>query len=176
MTFPREYNVTDPTLERLQAPSLEEQEEIFKEARLAKQKGTRITDGAKKRVEFLLEMFRAEHTVTIRGQEFVLRSLKNAEAKEATKNSIGKVYELEISMEARTQFLARSIVSIAKVPFEDILQSNKVEDKVAFLDELDEVMVLKLWSEFQIMNEKVKQEFGLSKPEVMQEVADDLKK
>jgi predicted flavoprotein YhiN len=178
MTFqkPREYTVDDQMFQKLQEPSVEEQEQIFKEARIAKQRGERLNDGAKRRVEILLEMFRSTRTVMIKGQEVVLQSLKAKEIKEATKKSFAKTYELEASLEVRSQVLARSIVSIGGVPFEELIQSNDVDQKVLFLDEMDDLFVTKLWVELQEMNESVKVEYGLAKANVIEEVVADIKK
>lgn len=174
-----QQNFPNTGLGSVPQPSQEELEAQVREARRQKLANiSRINDAAKQRIELLGDIGRLTKDVQIGGFSFSLRTLKAKEAKEAAIATFTtSVTQLEASYEARRQQLARSILKIDGEDIEVIIGSNRLEDKLSFIEEnLEDVVVEKLWSEFVVLKEEAKQKYGITSAKEAEEVVEDLKK
>jgi hypothetical protein len=76
----------------------------------------------------------------------------------------------------RRQYLARSILSIAEITIEEFIDSNRLEDKLLFIDQLPEGLLNRLYAEYVGLNEESRSKFSLKTDEEVKEVIDDIKK
>jgi hypothetical protein len=162
-----------------QQMSQEELEAHIKEARRQKlADANKISNEAKKRLEILADIGRATKDVQIGEFTFSLRTLKAKEAKEAALATFStSVTQLEASFEARKQQLARSLFKIDGELIEMIIGSELLADKLAFIeDNLEDIIVEKLWSEFVSLKEEVKNKYSINTVKEAEEVSEDLKK
>jgi len=154
-------------------------EEAVREARRQKLAGAaKIGDEAKKRIEILANIGRLTREVEIGGFRFSLKTLKSKEATEAALATFAtSVTQLEASYEARKQQLARSIFKIDGENLEVILGSRNLEDVMKFIDDnLEDVVVEKLWDEFISLKEESRVKYGINTVKQAEEVSEDLKK
>jgi len=159
--------------------TLAEAEEAAREARKQKLANmNKIGDEAKKRIELLADIGRLTRDVIIGGYTFSLRTLKAKESKEAALATFStSITQLEASYEARKQQLARSIHKIDGEPLEVILGSKSLDDLMRFIeDNLEDVVVEKLWSEYISLKEESRTKYGINTSKEAEEVAEDLKK
>lgn len=154
-----------------------ELEREIKEARRAKVTGReKITDGAKRRLEMLLGMTRTTHTVNIGGNTFIMQTIPAKYMREALMAISDFDGTVQAPFEARRQFLARSLVHIAGVEFNQFIGSDAIEDKLSFLDEFDESLLNRLYSEYLSMTEQAKEKYAVKSEVEAKEVLEDLKK
>ena len=191
-------NVVNPVYRRKQAmPNLDEEsiqsmqarlqqeaqqdpaqlEREFHEARRAKVTGKeKISGGAKRRLEMLLGMTKTTHTVDIGGNTFSMQTIPAKFMREALVAISEFDGTVQAPFEARRQFLARSLVHVAGVEFSQFIGSDAVEDKLVFLDELDEPLLNRLYSEYLSMTEQAKEKYAVRSEADAKEVLEDLKK
>lgn len=155
------------------APSDQEIRRMKEEKRTGKE---RLSEGAKKRIEMLIGITRSVREVDVNGTQFVFQSLKSKEIRECFTNMTEFDGTIQGPFEIRRQFLARSIVKIAGIDVEEFIGSNAIEAKLNFIDELDESLLSRLYSEYLILNDEAKQKFSLRTEADAKEVAEDLKK
>lgn len=124
----------------------------------------------------LLEMTRTIRKVNINEIEFTLQSLKSSEAREAFIEVSKLNSTIETTFEIRRQFLARSIVSVAETNINEFLASNSFEDKLAFIDQLDEAFLSRLYEEYMLLVEECKSKYLIKNDQDAKEVVEDLKK
>lgn len=179
----REFNVGVPSdfddQRLIQERSQQDIEAEMREARRQKLANTnKIGEAAKKRIELLADIGRLTKEVVIGGFTFSLRTLKNGETKAAALATFAtSITQLEASYEARKQQLARSIFKIDGEDIDVIIGSNMLDDRMRFLeDNLEEVVVEKLWNEFVALKEESKTKYGINTIKEAEEVSDDLKK
>lgn len=180
----REFTVGNPEdfQDNQQLPqemSQAELEEAVREARKQKlANANRIGDAAKKRIEILADIGRLTRDVNIGGFSFSLRTLKSKEMREAALSTFSTALtQAEASYEARKQQLARSLFKIDGEDIATIIGSNTIEDKMSFVeDNLEDIVVDKLWNEFVLLKEEAKTKYGISNDKEAQEVIEDLKK
>lgn len=136
----------------------------------------RLNKGALERIALLLGMTQLVRIVTLPGNiEFELKSLKSQELREVMRISNTSA-QLEIAFEMRRQYLARSIKAIGGILFEDFLSSNKFEDKLIFVDELDDSVANRLYQEILILKDESTKKFKLEDESQTKELVEDLKK
>jgi len=137
----------------------------------------RLDPGAKKRLEQLLGMVRCEKEVILNNDMvFVLHVLKSGELNEVMKETRKETMQFDWDYQMRRQNLARSIKSISNIPFSDFVGSEDMEDKLYFVDQLDDFVLTKLYMEYGALAEDAKNKYGLSTEEKQKEVLEDLKK
>lgn len=154
-----------------------ELEQEFVTARKAKLSGKeRLGDSAKRRIEMLLNMTKTTHSVDIEGNVFVLQTIPSKYMEEAIMSISRFDGTVQAPFEARRQFLARSIVSIAGVDFNQFVGSNNFDVKLEFIDEIDESLLNRLYSEYLFMAEKAKDRYSVKNEADAREVMEDLKK
>jgi hypothetical protein len=152
-------------------------EQNVKEARREKQSTmNKITDHAKRRTEILANIGRITKDVPLEGYTFSLRTLKAKETREAALQTFNVPTQLEANFEARRQQLARSIFKIDGHELIDVLGNDSIEAKLAFLDDLEESVIVKLFDEFSALKEESRVKFGITTEAEAKEVAEDLKK
>lgn len=160
--------------------NISEIEKEFKEAReirKAKISGKeRLNDGAKRRLEILLNMTRTTHTVDLEGNIFILQTIPSKSMREAIVKASEYDGTVQAPFEIRRQLLARSITQIAGVDFDQFVGSDLLDDRLLFIDEIDEPLLNKLYNEYLIMSEKAKNKYSIKNESDAKEVLEDLKK
>lgn len=156
---------------------LTEAEMEFRRAREAKKRGQeRLSEGARKRIEMLIGMTRGTRTIDIEGQTYTLQTLKSKEMREALLEASKFDGNIQFPFEYRKQLLARSIVQIAGVDINQFVGSNEIEDKLSFMDELDEALLNRLYDEYTELTKEAKDRYAIKTEADGKEVVEDLKK
>jgi len=161
--------------QRVQEASEVERE--LQEARALKRNNKdRLNEGAKRRLEILLGMTQLVREVKIGDNVFVLKTLTSKQIRESL-DEIAKVDgTIQAPYEIRRQFLARSLTHIAGVETDQFIGSNLIENKLLFIDELDDNLLSRLYAEYVILSDESKQKYSIKNPEEVKEVMEDLKK
>ena len=137
----------------------------------------RVGDFGKKRVEILANIGRLTKDVEIEGyKKFSLRTLKAKEAQEAALDTFKSSTQLEASFENRKQNLARSLFKIDGHDIEFVIGSNSLSDKLAFLEELEDSVISKLFDEFMLLKNEADNKYNPKTMNEAEEVSEDLKK
>jgi hypothetical protein len=152
-------------------------EREFREAREARKNGKeKITDGAKRRIEMLLNMTRSTREFSFAGNSFVLQTLKAKEAREAIVAASEFAVTVQESFEVRRQFLARSLTQVAGVDIDQFLGSNSLETRLAFIEELDDFLINRLYDEYLLLRKDAMSKYAINTADEAKEVMEDLKK
>jgi hypothetical protein len=136
----------------------------------------RIGEGAKKRIEMLLNMSRLTRAVEIDGNVYIFQSLKAKEQREALVAIAEYDGTVQFAYECRKQFLARSLTSIGGISFEQFIGSTNLDDKFLFIEELDEGLANRLHREYNILVNETREKFSVKDDVDAQEVRADIKK
>ena len=177
----REIDVPDESMEHDQSDvDFQEFERQIKADREYKRTGKeRISVGAKSRIEKLIGLTKTSRTTSImldgNPTDFTLESLNAKEARLAITEAYKFENNFQVTYELRKQFLARSLISIAGVSVEQFLSSNSLQDRLDFLDQLDDGFLNKLYGEYLILKDEVDQKFKVNK-ENSEEIVEDIKK
>lgn len=157
--------------------NLYETERVIKEARVAKMHGkVRLNEGAKRRIEMLCGLTRTTRTVDFDGQAFSLRTLKNKEMRAALMAASQFDGTVESPFEIRKQLLARSLYEIAGTDATLFLGDTSIEAMFEFLDEVDETLLTRLYSEYLVLVDEASKKFAIKTEADAQEVVEELKK
>ncbi len=163
-----------------QAPNFKELSEIersAKEARIARSTGrSKINSSAKHRIELLCEMSRITRDVIIDGNSFVLKNLKSKEMREALVKASEFDGTVHSPFEIRRQLLSRALFQVAETDIELFLGDDSLDAKLEFLDELDEPVINKLYSEYLVLSKLASDKYAIKTDEDAKEIVDDLKK
>lgn len=152
-------------------------EKEIRQAREMKRQGKeRLTEGAKRRLESLLGMIRHTHEVQVGNVVFVLQTLTGKETREAIKGAAEFDGTVESPFEIRIQLLARSISYIGGVEFDQFVGSSNIDIKLLFIEELDDIVLNKLYDNYIEMNRNAKKKFSVNNAAEAQEVISDIKK
>lgn len=156
---------------------LQETERVIKEARVAKMHGkVRLNEGAKRRIEMLCGITRTTRTIDFDGQPFSLRTLKNKEMRAALLAASQFDGTVESPFEIRKQLLARSLYEIAGTDATLFLGDTSLEAMFEFLDEVDESLLTRLYSEYLLLVDEASKKFAIKTDADAQEVVEELKK
>ena len=153
-------------------------ERDFKQAREAK-KNTgkeRLNEGAKRRIEMLIKMTSDSREVDISGNIFILQTLRSKEMREAIMAASEFDGTVQSPFEIRRQLLARSLSQIAGVDASQFVGSNDLESKLAFVDELGESLLNRLYDEYLILVKESREKYSVKNDADVKEVLEDLKK
>lgn len=154
--------------------SLEQQ---FREAREAKRLGKeRLSDGAKRRIEMLMNMTRASRTVDIEGNVFILQSLRSEELEEAVLEASAFDGNVRSPFQIRKQLLARSLVQIAGVDASQFFGASDLSTKLEAIDLLDHFLLSRLYEEYLLMVKDTRERYAIKSDADAKEVVEDLKK
>jgi hypothetical protein len=177
----KEFSVGAPEEQELNFSNDDEEnlqiEKQIEAARLEKNTAPKITDHSKKRLEILTNIGRLTRDVNIEGYTFTIKSLKSKETREATLLAVGaSASNAELSFEIRRNILARSIDKIDGKEIALILGTDDLERKLKMIDDFEEVIIVKLYDEFQKMKETASTKYGVNSDKDAAEVVEDLKK
>ncbi len=137
----------------------------------------KITEPAKKRIEILANIGRLTREVPLGGMSFTLRTLKTKETREATMSVFLCSNDIDAGFEFKKQVLARALSQIDGQLIEDVLGGDDLERKLAFIEnDLEDVIVDKLYSEFNNLKQESRIKYGLETEKQAKEVVEDLKK
>jgi hypothetical protein len=154
--------------------------EYEKEYRMAKEirrtGRERLNEGARRRIEMLIGMTRTTHAVKIGENEYVFQSLQAKEMRAALIAAAEFDGTIQSPFEIRKQLLARSLTHIAGIEIEQFLGTDQFNDRLLFIEELDEALLNRLYAEYLKMAEEARDKFALKSDEDAKEVIDNLKK
>lgn len=172
----KEYIVDDVEQDEIQQLRLAE-EEIKRQRQLkANPEKERMSESSKKRIEFLLNLTCLKKEVEINGTKFVLRTLKSDELRSVfkevnkTDNGVDQLFEL------RRNVLARSLISIGSLSFNDFIDSDSLNDKMSFIDNMDEILAKLLHKAYDELFQESQSKYGIDTEEKQKELVEDLKK
>lgn len=178
------YNINMDSIRGLQAqpmPSEEDQIEMEKSmqrARAEKRAGKqRLDPGAKKRLEILLGMTKTEREVEIAPETtVVIQTLGSQQLNEVLMISRREATQLEFDFQMRRHALARAVKMVAGNKLEDFIGSKEIDDKLYFIDELDDFVLTKLYKEYGKLSEDAQRKYGLQTEQQQKEVSEEIKK
>ncbi len=132
---------------------------------------------AKNRLDILLGIARSARDVEIDGITFSIRSLKAKEIQEITEKllELGSTSETIARLEMRKHLVARSLYAIDSQDIDLVIGSKSIEDRLNFVDELDESLVQHLsniYGEMKADNDRRFSDLG----KTQEEVQDNIKK
>jgi hypothetical protein len=158
--------------------SIADVERQVADARQAKQNPTkgRLNPAAKRRIEMLCGFSKNTRTVMIDDNEYVLKTLKGKEVRESLIQAAFYDGTVGLPFETRKQLLARAIMKVAGTDVELFLGDPSMEARLELVDELDERIVNKLYTEYLVLLDEVNKKYALKTEADAQEVAADIKK
>jgi hypothetical protein len=136
----------------------------------------KISPTAKERIEILTELGRCYDEVEFEGVNFSIQSLKGKEIRAVVRISNSAVNAADSYFEARDQTLARSIYKIDGQPIDIVLGTEKLEDIVSWVGELDESLLEYLHNRYLKMMRENKNKFIIKDEQDAKEVAEEIKK
>jgi len=154
----------------------EVEKQILDGKRLKREGRERLSEGARRRVEMLIDMSKMTRDVSLSGQLYRLQSLTSKELREvmvATAEFDGSV---QMVFENRKQILARSLVIIHGTDFGQFLNSTDLRDRIDIIEELDHALLVRLFNEYVILAKEVQDKYTLKTEQEVVEVLEDLKK
>lgn len=159
--------------------SFQDKEQFEAEERAyAARKGIKekVSDSARKRIEMLLGMSQTTREVNIENNIFVLRTLKAKEMREAMMAAFDFDGTVQAPYEMRKQLLGRALTHIAGIEIEQFIGTSTLDGKMAFIDELDDNLLNRLYDEYVKLSNTAKEKYSIKNPEDMKEVVEDIKK
>lgn len=171
----KEFSVRDDEVKRLN--EAEENYRREKELKLNPDK-QRMSDFSKKRIEILLNLTVLKKEVRVNNTTFVLRTLKANELRQALSAAFkfAESASFEYLFELRRQILSRCIVSIENLDFESFIDSQKLDDKLYFIDNMDDNLAKLLHSAYDELAKESNDKYGIKTEDQAKEVSEDLKK
>ncbi len=152
-------------------------ERDFRQARDAKRNNKeRLNEGAKRRIEMLIKMTSSSREVDIEGNIFILQTLRSKEMREAIMAASEFDGTVQSPFEIRRQLLARSLSHIAGIDAAQFVGSNDLESKLAFVDELGESLLNRLYDEYLTLVKESRDKYSVKNDADVKEVLEDLKK
>lgn len=115
---------------------------------------SKVSSEARGRLEALIGIGRMTTEVKTGDYTFTLQTLKSGENREVVK-SLFSVAAIEQAYEQRRQTLARALTHVNGHPLVEILGSSKMDGILYFLDEMQESIIMKLFSEYSQLYSKV---------------------
>src|ERR1035437_3807052 len=136
------------------------------EAKKARREGKeRLSEGARRRIEILINMSRMTRDCTIENQSYRLQSLTSKDFREVLVASSEFDGTIQFIFENRKQILARSITVLAGVDFNQFINSNELQMKLDVIEELDHALLTRLFDEYVILAKEVKDKYTLKTDE-----------
>lgn len=166
--------VDDPTEEAEIDPEQEILEAVQQARREKEEAKIKAPPSAIRRLEILTGIGRLGSQVEVDGVTFTIKSLKGREMRAVMVATSLVSNAVEQAFEIRAQTIARALDKIDNQPFDIILGSDDLEDKIAFVQELDENVLVKLYNEYTRMinesNAKISEDLGTTAEEVSETV------
>lgn len=174
----REFNAgLQPPRPGVPMKELSDEEMRIIELKKAKREGKeRLSDGAKRRIDMLINMTRLTRDLEIEGQQYKLQSLKSKELREALVATAEFEGTIQILFETRKQLLARSLIIVAGVDIQQFLNSDDPQDRIDFIEEMDHALLLRLYNEYLSLAQEAQEKYALKTEAQVKEVVEDLKK
>lgn len=158
-------------------PSFEELERQVAETKKAQYAGNqRLNDAARKRIDMLCGASRGTCDVDIDGNKYTLRTLKSKEHRAAIVAAAAWDGSAHAAFEIRKQLLARAIIQVTGYDLGLFIGDNSIEARLEFVDELEEPMLNKLYSEYLNMVQETQNKYFPQTEAQVKEVMEDLKK
>lgn len=174
---PQQTQYQSPASQINDTTDLSTAEREFREMRELQRTGkARLSDGAKRRIDMLLELTRNIRTVNLESGPYVLQTLKSKEMREAIAAASKFDGTVESPYEIRRQLLSRSLVQVAGVDIDQFVGARDLESKMAVLDEFDEYLLNRLHREYLMLVEETRQKYAIKSEQDAKEVLEDLKK
>lgn len=136
----------------------------------------RLDAGAKRRIEMLVGMTRLTRSVTLENNTFVLKTLRSKEMRDAIMSASEYDRTIQSPFEIRKQLLARSIMQVAGVEFEQFVGSDDIEAKCDFIDLMDESLLNRLYNEYLELVREAGEKYAMKNENDVKEIVGDLKK
>lgn len=156
--------------------SQEEIEAIQTARKIAVAAARRISPVAKERIEILTGLGRCRDKIEFEGVSFSIQSLKAGEMRDIVRISNSASNASDSYFEARLQTLARAIYEIDDQPLFVVLGSNKLEDVITWLEDMDENLVEFIHNHYLDMVKKNRTKFVIKDEKDAAEVAEEIKK
>jgi hypothetical protein len=158
-------------------PSDAEIERQIREAREIKKLGKeKMSEGAKRRIEMLLGMTQSTKDVTLENTTVTIRTLKAKEMRDSIFEAAKFDGTIEAPFEIRRQLLARAITHVANIEIDQFIGGNTLQQKLSFLDELDDSFLSRLYAEYVTLSVSAKEKYAIKNEADAKEVVEDLKK
>lgn len=136
----------------------------------------RINPAAKERIEVLTGLGRCRDVVEFESVSFSIQSLKGGEMREVACLANNALNAVDSYFEARNQTLARSIYAIDGQPVNVVLGTNKLEDILTWIDNMDESLVEYIHNHYLEMVKNNRYKFAIKNDKDAKEVAEEIKK
>ena len=173
--------VEDPTEEpvspqgqSVQGPSRQKVEEAHRSR--VEESVSVMETGARRRTEILTSLGRASTDVEFEKITFSIRTLKNREWREAITAVATFDLAHEQGYEMRGQSLARALYAIDGPPVEIVMGTNDLQQRIDFINDMDESFVSHLYDEYNKLVADIKSRYNIGTEEGMQEAVEDIKK
>jgi hypothetical protein len=173
---PSDYVDAPPSHPQFQQPPPPQAIHRSEIKRVSPTDNSKISEAGRKRIELLCGMTQLVRQVTIGENVFELRTLKTKENREVITSSLKFDGTIEFSFELRKQVLARSLVSVAGIDIESFVGSFDFNAKLDFVDELDDTICERLYSEYLDLNKETKEKFGFKTDAELSQVGEEIKK
>lgn len=165
----REFSVPD-------AGDFEEMQDELPHPEPIVKKQSLLSESVRKRIDFICGFARETRDVKIGDVVFVLRTLKSKEVKDVITGLSNHDGTLNFPFETRKRFLAKSLCKVSGTDISVFLGSNSEAAVLEFIDELEESMVSKLYSEYQALSELVNSKYLPQDDNSIKEVSEEVKK
>lgn len=187
----RNLVIPDETESDIQRFSLSDEESLELERKIQHDKDLKmnkgvekISEGAKKRIEILIGMTTSTKEIDVSGVIFKVKVLSSKDVKDAILHSYEEKakYKTEVMsnynemFELRRQIIARAVLSIGELSFSDFIASNDLNDKLSFVDQLDESALTKIYTDYNTLSKESSDKYEIKTKEQVEEVAQDIKK
>lgn len=158
--------------------TIDKLEEIERKIQSAKKNNgvEKLSLAAKNRIEALCGMSKSTKEIDLDGNKYELHGLKGKDQRAAIVAAANFDGTAHAAFEIRKQFLARALVAINGTDLELYLGSNLLEAKLEFIEELEEPMLIKLYSEYLNMVQETQDRYFIKSENDAKEVVEDLKK
>lgn len=178
---PEEQPQTQPMQQTFSSPQVSSPPQIQQSLKEARQEkiaiAGKISDTGKRRIELLAQIGRLTKDIKIGDYTFTLRTLKAREMEAAMLATVRSAeFNIEASYETRRQQLARAISKIDGTDIDDVIDSHSIDDRLNLIEELEEMVVSKLWDTFILLQGESRAKYGINTETDAKEVVEDLKK
>lgn len=150
--------------------------EYFEKRKSVVENTSKLSDGARRRIELLLETTRNTKVVVLNDVSFELQTLTSKEARDIIKELSVFDGSMELGFEVRRQNLARSLVKISEYDVSDFLGTNDLGAVLEFLDELDEQLFTALYEQYTLLVKETGDKYSVKNVEQFKEVVEEIKK
>lgn len=149
----------------------QQREDARRQKREASHRATKV---AAQRFEVLIGIGRLTRDVVIDNVTFSVRSLKSKELRDVMDRAATTTTNVGEALTIRNSTLAYAIYQIDDQEISSYIGSNKIADRLVLIDELEEMVVSKIWAEYSKMldahQERLNKDLGTEAEEVIENV------